>query len=141
MARKQVQEDSLTLGLELLGHLRSTGTPEGKLSKLSLYVGANPNADKDELYKFLEDEHTNLGTLTKAGKYLFGDHFEPQQLKGHVPEEDLNRLRLENANLKEQLATATRNLATQKRRLEAEIEDLRHQLVQKDRTLELESVE
>ena len=88
----------------LFDYMLETGTPLKRLEAGKLHLADNPNATAEAIYHILEASGVQLGTLRKAGKWLWGDGFEPETAATQVPAEELVRLREENAQLKRDMA-------------------------------------
>lgn len=125
-----------TTAKDVVDYLRDTGTGGSKLRTIEGYAKGNESLSGDELYRWMEREGSKhgifLGTLRKAGKFLYGDAFEPEQSVLRAPEEEIIRLRLENESIKDQLAAA----CAAKAGMEKQVQYLREHLADKDRQLQ-----
>lgn len=125
MAKKE------NLGQKLVAHLKDTGTSASRLKPIESHVNnLKGEVDENGLYEWLESQHVPYGTLKKAGKFLFGPEFCPKLNESHVPTEELEALRVENENLKSQIASMNAERSRMERRHKAEVEDLKHKLNQ-----------
>lgn len=84
---------------QLVGHLKESGTPTGRLRVLEAWVKDHQEASAEDLYRWMDSENLPTGTLRKAGKFIFGTEFEPEKLVQMAPADELLRLRQENDQL------------------------------------------
>jgi hypothetical protein len=104
-------------GRNVLNYLVSTGTNPDRLEPGRKALEEKPDATSEEVYKALEGAGVALGTLRKAGKYIWGDAWEPNEEGKAVSQDELTRLREENAQLRGQLEQANASkLGFQKQR-------------------------
>jgi hypothetical protein len=127
MARAKEQEGGVLLAQEpvksaadLLSYLKETGTGESRTRPFDAWLKAHQGATGKELYDHLAAVKCPVGTLRKAGKWLYGDEFEPEQIVKQAPEEEILRLRAENENLRRQLSETSANHLGTLRALEHE---------------------
>lgn len=90
---------------ELLDYLAVTGTPAKKLREAEKWLIDNGKQTTcEQMYRHLEahdlQDGVQLGTLRKAGKFCFGDGYEPERGVSQVPAEEMVKLREENEQLK-----------------------------------------
>jgi len=94
-------------GRDLLDNLLISGSPPKKLAEAEKWLAEQPNGNDtpaEALYRHLEaysgPDAITIGTLRKAGKFVFGDGFEPEHGEPYVPAEELTKLRSEIERLK-----------------------------------------
>jgi hypothetical protein len=103
----------------LVGFLSETGTPSGKLKSAQEWLKENPEGTAGELYQHLESKGVVLlGTLRKAGKFVYGDSFEPKT-NTIVPEDELAGLRMQVERLKKDLDSVNAQNLSQQRQIKA----------------------
>ncbi len=90
--------------LDLIKHMKDTGTPWERLRLLEPWVRANPGKPHEpvtgeNLYRHMEamteSGELTIGTLRKAGKFVFGPDFDPERVVAQAPTEEMQRLRSE----------------------------------------------
>jgi hypothetical protein len=108
---------------QLLDELVKTGTPPRNLIDARLHFADLPDATAEQAFRYLESaedrgkEPINPGTIRKAGKWLWGNAWEPAPLMlEQDPAEFAKHQALENMRLREKNA-----------QLEAEVQRLRQQ--------------
>lgn len=89
---------------EMVDYLRETGTGATRLKLLEDRV--KPGMTAKELFGFMVTGGIPLGTLEKAGKWLYGPHYAPESGLASHPTEEVEKLRVENESLKRQLELA-----------------------------------
>lgn len=92
-------------GKALLAYLVETGTSANRLRPLEAWLKDNPKATADDLYRHMEQSCTYQGTLRKAGKWVFGDTFEPENVVKQAPADEMLRVRQENERLKSNIGS------------------------------------
>jgi hypothetical protein len=103
----------------LVGFLSETGTPTGKLKAAHEWLKANAEGTAGDLYQHLESSGAVLlGTLRKAGKFVYGDSFEPKT-NTIVPEDELAGLRMQVERLKKDLESVNAQNLAQGRQIKA----------------------
>lgn len=80
---------------DLVASLTTSGTPEKNLKPVRELLKEKPDATAEDAYRCLADAEASLGTLRKAGKWAWGDVFEPEAAVLQAPGEEIERLRLE----------------------------------------------
>jgi hypothetical protein len=112
-------------GLDLLEHLRATGTPTATLEEIQKFIEEEERTrrqkpDAAKVFVFLEDLHAQdlltLGTVIKAGKFVFGDAYNKLP-PGMTATDEVASLRIENERLKRELREAEAQLAARSRQL------------------------
>lgn len=88
----------------MLAYLAETGTSAGRLRPLEAWAKENPKATADDLYRHMETTCAYQGTLRKAGKWIFGDTFEPEDVVKQAPADEMLRVREENERIKSNVA-------------------------------------
>lgn len=97
-------------GKELLAHLLATGTPMQKLDEAREWLAANPTATAEKTFRYMEEAEeyghkpVNIGTLRKAGKFLWGATWEPESAVLQAPADEIRKLRQQVATLEMQLS-------------------------------------
>ena len=95
--------------LDFLDHLVATGTPARNLIDARLHFTDQPDATAEQCFRFLESaadrgkEPINPGTIRKAGKWLWGNAWEPQNADQLAPADEMRKLRERVADLESQL--------------------------------------
>jgi hypothetical protein len=113
----------------LFAYLKESGTPEEKLVEPASWLADQTGTPSAEaLYRHLEahsdlPDGVTLGTLRKAGKYTFGDHFEPAQGISQVPAEAVKQLEDELAVAKKALADSNRERLIAVRQRDSAVEE------------------
>ena len=108
---------------ELMAHLLETGTNPEKMQSAQRWIRENPSSSAIELLRYLEDAEERLeppinpGTLRKAGKWLWGDSWEPTS-ETPVPADELERLRGEVATRQAQATIQANELASMRAQLD-----------------------
>lgn len=90
-------------GLQLLAHLKNTGTGPDRLKLVQQYLDENEGASGQEVFDYLYGSQVARGTLEKCGRFLHGDAY--RLVEAHVSQGD------EAARLAEQLEDVKRQLA------------------------------
>jgi hypothetical protein len=108
----RVGESNDKLASDLIDHLRETFTPAEVLQQFEPFLRENHNAKAEPLYRLMVaaemEGRLNIGTLRKAGKWIWGVTFEPAPSgETLTPSGELERLRQENAQLHARVATLT----------------------------------
>lgn len=112
-------------GLELVAHLKATGTGTDRLNALESFLAENPEASASDLVAYMQQVGMQAGTVSKAGKFAYGPQwslFQPGQDAG----DEIARLNAEAAELRKQLAESNATAA----RLTREADNLRNQLAE-----------
>jgi len=91
-------------GKQLVAYLKDSGTPFARLRPLEEWAKANPEATAEDLYRHMEASGSSQGTLRKAGKWVFGAEFEPENVVKDAPADEMLRLREENENFRGRIA-------------------------------------
>ena len=94
-------------GAHLLAYLESTGSGERRLKTAKAFLAEHPGATAEQVYRDMEASGVQLGTLRRAGKWTFGDAFEPDSAAMIGAPEEIDRLRQENEQLKKSLASTS----------------------------------
>lgn len=95
-----------------------SGTPPEKLKFARAWLNTNPNATAAEFCeRLLNSEDMGepaiaFNTLRKAGKWVYGDMWEPESAAFHSPNDELLRARQEIANLQMQAKIHQSNAAS-----------------------------
>lgn len=99
--------------IELLDALVASGTPpKNLLFARGAFMDRDREATAEECFRLLEaaedhgHEPVNVGTIRKAGKWLWGSGWEPESAVLLAPADEIRRLRGEVANLDGQIAAA-----------------------------------
>jgi hypothetical protein len=90
--------------VDLVTYLRQSGTPPATLARFQSFLMENPDATADRLYQALIDAEVTLGTIRKAGKWIWGAGFEPLQESATFAA--MGGLAAENQALRESLEAA-----------------------------------
>lgn len=118
-------------GKGLLAYLAETGTSANRLRPLEVWLKENPKATADDLYRHMEQTCQYQGTLRKAGKWLFGDAFEPENVVKLAPADEMLRVREENERIKSNVAGLQADklgLINQNKFLQEQIAELTRQI-------------
>ena len=109
-------------GAELLAFLLESGTPAANLAAADRWLKGHAGASALDVYRFLEEAHEhgqiNIGTLRKAGKWLWGAAWEPESAMAQAPAEEIHRLREQVATYESQTAIRNTELAAMKTRID-----------------------
>lgn len=97
---------------DLLAYLHESGTSDIKMQPARDWLNENGDTTAEGLFReYLDqaeihgDAPINVGTLRKAGKWLWGNTWEPEQAVLQNPSEEIGRLRGQIANLEGQLTS------------------------------------
>jgi hypothetical protein len=118
-------------GEDVLRHLRETGTGPDRCRLVQDFLRGRPDASGEDVVRFLQESHVALGTVRKAGKFVFG-HDWTIAADEAVPTDETRQLRAQVAELERQLQEATgrhRSLMTENQNLRAQIRSLNDQLL------------
>ena len=102
---------------DLNAHLAESYSPFATSEKARAWLKENSRATAEEYYRYMEAEGVKLGTLRKAGKWAWGDSFEPETAAQRQPMEEVKLLREQTVTLQTQLARAEAQLAAARRRI------------------------
>jgi hypothetical protein len=93
---------------ELRLHLITTGLTEEKLVNADAWLRENPSASAqaylDCLIADMDNQRLSIGTVLRAGKWIFGDHWRLEDATIESIDGDLEREKADNRRLREQLA-------------------------------------
>lgn len=96
---ESIKDARQATGTELLNYLVESGTNGTKLEAARAWMLDNADATCEKLYRYMEnaeehgDKPISLGTLRKAGKWIWGDAWEPETAVFQAPQEEMKRLR------------------------------------------------
>ena len=114
-AKREITPESIrdakdATGAQLLDNLAETGTSPAKLVHARNWILDNPDASAEKCFRYLETSEEfgappiALGTLRKAGKYIWGNGWEPESAVFQAPQEEMKRLREQVCDLQNDLA-------------------------------------
>ena len=99
-AMPTVQKDGKDrTGSELIEYLKESGTNPEKLVDAAVYLVKNPSINAVEFFRYIEtaeeygDMPIAVGTITKAGKWIWGATWAPEMGMAHAPAEEVKRSR------------------------------------------------
>lgn len=94
-------------GQLLIDYLVETGCPLKPLTDARAWLKDNPSANADKLYLHMEAhddiDGVSLGTLERAGRWVYGDGHQVHRGAEQAPAEELAKLRGENEQLRRSL--------------------------------------
>lgn len=127
-----LQPAKVAKGGELLAYLIETGTNPQKMAHAQLWLADHPDSTAEQFFRYIEDPDEGhmqiaLGTVRKAGKWLWGDTWEPEAAALQSPSEEIMKLRGQLAGAEGQLAAKNAEIAglkNQQAYLEGRIKEL-----------------
>lgn len=112
MARPRTQTEtpetgeSVKLASALLSYLVGSGTNPQKLSPFEAWAREQgENYPAEGLYRHMEEQGMAPGTLLKAGKWVWGPMFRPEEQVSLTASEEMMKLRGENDQLSARIQT------------------------------------
>lgn len=101
LAPEQPANPSGKKATELLAYLQTSGTNPHKLESYERFAREHgKDFAADALYRHMEVMGMANGTLRKAGKWVFGDSFEPGSVSEGSDKDEIARVREECAQIK-----------------------------------------
>jgi hypothetical protein len=131
-AEPKKEREAVTLPSEkkakdMLDFMLTDGTPPHIIEKFDAWMSVNPDGSASVLYHEMNEMEQNtvinIGTLRKAGKWIWGESFEPDQYLKQLPGDELVRAREELAQVKTQLRAANSDKAI----LKSEVDFIKRQ--------------
>jgi hypothetical protein len=86
-------------GSDLIEYLKASGTNPDKLHDAAVWLVQNPDVTAENFFRYLETAEElghmpiSVGTITKAGKWLWGPTWAPEMGMAHAPAEEVKRSR------------------------------------------------
>lgn len=117
---------------DMLDYLRESGSPWANTDEARNFVHDHAEARPRDLYDFMVQAGVTLGTVRKAGKWAFGDDFEPETDQGPSQKEEVKALREQVARLQAEVDKNAAYLMASRRRvraLEDELERTKGELI------------
>ncbi|MFI5113502.1 MAG: hypothetical protein ACHP7J_00055 [Terriglobales bacterium] len=110
-------------GKELIAYLVEFGTNPEKLKHVREWLLDNDEATAEQCYHYLEEcefaglPPTNIGTLRKACKWIWGEDQEPASVAAQLPGEDLSKARTRISELEREIAQKNAELVSTRAQL------------------------